>query len=105
MYFGALCTGADAVVALLVMTALRANGGKFSILFKDVRAEFVKRAERDVYFACDQGREVREILEAASKSGERVSRTLRVVATVPAISPLEPVAQFEMTLSVKKRED
>ncbi len=104
MYFGALCAGADAAAALIALGATRQEGTRFSILFKDVRGEFLKRAEADVQFTCDQGREIRELLRRARESGERESLPVRVTATVPSLSGEEPVARFELTLSVKRKE-
>ena len=103
MYFGALCTGADAAAALIGLQASRAAGGRISVIFKDVAAEFLKRAEADVHFACEQGREIRELLRRADASGERESLPLHVTATVPSLSGADPVARFTLTLSVKRR--
>lgn len=103
MYFGVLCSGADAAAALLGFRLLREQGGRISVIFKDVRAEFLKRAEADVHFACEQGREIRGLLERAEASGERENMPVRVVATVPSRFGDEPVARFELTLSVKRR--
>jgi acyl-coenzyme A thioesterase PaaI-like protein len=103
MYFGALWTGADAAAALLGFQLLRARKSRISVIFKDARAEFVRRPEADVDFACEQGREIRELLDRAEQSGERENLQVHVVATAPEISGDEPVARFELTLSVKKR--
>ncbi len=103
MYFGALCTGADAAAALLGLKTARRLGGRISFLFKDVRAEFLKRAEADVHFTCEQGREIRTLLEKANASGERENLPLSVVAFVPSLLGAEPVARFTLTLSVKRR--
>jgi len=102
MYFGALCAGADCAAAYLALRVTEGIGG-FSVIFKDVRAEFLKRAEADVFFACEQGEEIRELLRKALGSGERENLPIRVVATVPSKLGEEPVARFEMTLSAKKR--
>jgi acyl-coenzyme A thioesterase PaaI-like protein len=103
MYFGALCTGADAAAALIGLQASRATGGGIAVIFKDVRAEFVKRAEADVHFACEEGREIRELLRKANASGERESLPVHVIATVPTLFGADPVARFTLTLSVKRR--
>ncbi len=103
MYFGVLCSGADAAAALLGFRLLRDRGGRISVIFKDVRAEFLRRAEGDVHFSCEQGREVRELLDRAERTGERENLPVRVVATVPSISGDEAVARFELTLSVRRR--
>ena len=105
MYFGALCTGADAAAALAGIEASRKAGGRVAVIFKDMRAEFLKRAEADVHFACEQGREIRDLIERADASGERQNLPVRVVATVPSLLGSDPVALFTMTLSVKRKSD
>ncbi len=103
MYFGVLCSGADAAAALLGFRLLKGREARVSVIFKDVRAEFLKRPEADVHFACEQGREIRALLDRAEQSGERENLPVHVVATVPTISGDEPVARFVLTLSVKRR--
>jgi acyl-coenzyme A thioesterase PaaI-like protein len=103
MYFGALCTGADAAAALIGLKASRKAGGRVAVIFKDMQAEFVKRAEADVHFACEQGREISALIAKADASGERQNLPVQVVATVPKLFGGEPVARFTLTLSVKRR--
>jgi acyl-coenzyme A thioesterase PaaI-like protein len=103
MYFGALCTGADAAAALIGLQASRAAGGRVAVIFKDMRAEFFKRAEADVHFACEQGKEISELISRADASGERQNLPVHVVATVPKLFGSDPVARFTLTLSVKRR--
>jgi acyl-coenzyme A thioesterase PaaI-like protein len=103
MYFGALCTGADAAAALIGLRASRKAGGRVAVVFKDMQAEFLKRAEADVHFACEQGREISELIAKANASGERQNLPVHVVATVPKLFGSEPVARFTLTLSVKRR--
>lgn len=103
MYFGALCTGADTAAALIGLKAARKAGGRVAVIFKDMRVEFVKRAEADVHFACEQGREISELIAKADASGERQNLPVHVVATVPKLFASEPVARFTLTLSVKRR--
>jgi len=104
MYFGALCTGADAAAALLGLEAVQRAQGRIHFLFKDVRAEFLKRAEGDVHFACAQGSEIRELIEKASASGERENLPIHVTATVPSLFGDDPIARFTLTLSVKRKD-
>ena len=70
MYFGALCTGADAAAALIGLNASRKAGGRIAIVFKDMQAEFVKRAEDDVHFVVEQGREILKL----GRKGRRLGR-------------------------------
>ena len=94
MYFGALCTGADAAAALAALRASRKTGGRIAVIFKDMQAEFLKRPEADVHFACEQGQEISELIEKADASGERLNLPVRVVATVPKVLGSEPVARL-----------
>ena len=103
MYFGALCTGADAAAAIIGLKILEGAGGGISFIFKDVHAEFLKRPEAAVHFACSEGREIRELLEKAKVSGERENLAVHVIATVPTLFGSEPVARFTLTLSVKRK--
>jgi len=103
MYFGALWTGADAAAALIGLKVSEELSQDISFIFKDARAEFMKRPEADVHFACAQGREIRRLFEKAQASGERENLPVEVVATVPTLFGEEPVARFTLTLSVKKK--
>jgi acyl-coenzyme A thioesterase PaaI-like protein len=105
MYFGALCTGADAAAAMPALEAVRSSDMKWSILFKDIEAQFLRRAEGDVHFTFTQGRELAEVLARAGVSFERENLSISIPATVPALSGDEPVALFKLTLSVKRRSD
>lgn len=72
------------------------------IFFKDLSADFHRRAEGDVHFSCDDGRAIADLVSRAAASGERVEMPVTVVATVPSLDP-EPVASFRLTLSLKRR--
>ncbi len=102
MYFGALCIGADCAPGAFAMYLIRQQPERISMVFKDFQAEFLKRAEGDVHFICDQGKEIAELVAQAVASDERVERQLDVIATVPSLSD-EPVARFKLTLSLKRR--
>jgi acyl-coenzyme A thioesterase PaaI-like protein len=102
MYFGALCIGADCAPGAFAMHLIRQQPARISMVFKDFQAEFLKRAEGDVDFICDQGKEISELVALAAASEERVERHVEVIAKVPSLSD-EPVAKFKLTLSLKKR--
>lgn len=103
MYFGALCIGADIAPGTLAMYLIRRQPAHISMVFKDFQAEFLRRAEGDVDFICDQGKEIAELVALAAASEERVGRQVEVVATVPSLGN-EPVARFRLTLSLKKKQ-
>ena len=103
MYFGALSIGADVAGGLIVMNLLRARRSRVTFLFKDFKADFLKRAEGAVVFTCEDGRMLTELVERAESSGEREEGTVTVTATVPEKLGDEPVAVFQLTISMKRR--
>lgn len=103
MYFGALCIGADLAGGLIVMNMIRARRSKVTFLFKDFHADFLKRAEGPVVFTCHDGEKLGKLLMQAEESGEREENTVNVTATVPDKLGDEPVAEFQLTISMKKR--
>ena len=100
MYFGVLSVGADVTGGFMAMEYIRENNSNISLIFKDFKAEFLKRAEGDVHFICVEGNAIRALIQKSVKTGERESMPVHITATVPSISP-EPVAKFILTLSIK----
>jgi len=103
MYFGALSIGADLAGGWIVMSMIRQRRSRATFLFKDMSAEFLKRAEGPVVFTCQDGDKLKALLDRAEASGERVDDTVEVIATVPSLLATTPVAIFKMTISVKVR--
>lgn len=104
MYFGVLAAGADCACGLLAMRLIDEKAaGSISLIFKDFKAEFLKRAEGDVHFTCTQGEAIAELVQKTLDTGERQNLPVEVVATVPSKLGDEPIAQFVLTLSLKKR--
>lgn len=102
MYLGTLCMGADVAAGLIAFHLVAEKKARVNFIFKDIKGEFLKRAEGAVVFTNDDGAIVQDLVRRALESGERQEATVRVVATVPEKGP-EPVAKFELTLSVKKK--
>jgi len=103
MYFGVLATGADCAGGIMAMRLIQESGQNVSLLFKEFKAQFLKRAEGDVFFTCEDGSAIRALVNKALTSDDRVNLTVHVTATVPSLLGSEPVALFELTLSLKKR--
>lgn len=101
MYFGALGIGADCSVGILAMHLIDKQQVPVSLIFKSFSAEFLKRAENDVHFHCNQGKEIAMLVDQAIASKERVQSTVEVIATTPTINN-EVVARFTMELSLKR---
>ncbi len=103
MYFGALAIGSELCIALLAVKKIKDSGVAIDFLFKDYNAQFLKRAEGDVLFICEEAHVVIEQINQAKNSTERINRTMTAYAIVPSISETERVATFTLTLSVKRR--
>jgi hypothetical protein len=103
MYLGTLCMGADVAAGLIAFKLVRERRARVSFIFKDIRGEFLKRAEGDVHFTNEDGAIVQQLMARTLETGEREEATVRVTATVPSKLGNEPVARFELTLSLKRR--
>jgi len=105
MYFGVLCAGADLAAGLNAFRLIRTRHPGVNLIFADVKAEFLKRADGDVVFRSRQGREVAAAMQRAEETGERVTIPIEILATVPRKYGDEPVAKFTLGLSLKKRRE
>lgn len=102
MYFGTLAIGADCVVAMLALykAEVMASDKKLVPIFKDFKANFLKRAESDVVFHCHEGQKIEAMILKAMSTGERVTDSILVEAKTPKAGN-EIVAQFALGLSLK----
>jgi acyl-coenzyme A thioesterase PaaI-like protein len=105
MYLGALCAGADVASGLVAARLVRERHRGVRIVFADLEADFLKRADGDVVFRCRDGRRIAEAVRSADATGERVTVATEVIATVPRKYGDEPVARFEMGLSLKRKDE
>lgn len=103
MYFGALCIGADVAGGLIAFFLSSRQKVNVSFVFKDLKADFLKRAEDDVHFSCEDGPLIRELVQRTIATGEREEAQVNVTARVPRKMGDEAVAKFVLTLSLKKR--
>lgn len=103
MYFGSLATGADVTGAWIAFDYLAKTKAPVSIVFKEMSAEFLKRADGDVYFTCLDGKNVVKAFEETIADGERKNVEVTVTATVPSKYNDEPVAMFRLTLSMRHK--
>jgi len=104
MYFGALAIGADCAGGLLAMDQIKRSGGKVSLVFKAFQAQFLKRPESDVYFICEEGQAIRDQVRRALESEERITEPMHIQAAVKLPNgTYEPVAEFTLELSLKRR--
>lgn len=102
MYVGALVIGADIAGALLAFKKSLESDEAVSVIFKDFKGEFYLRPEDRTVFVCADGEKITQVVSAAINSGERENATVKVDVTCPNKTGDKLVAQFYLTLSVKK---
>lgn len=98
MYFGALAVGADVAGGIHAFYFAKKHDKKVSFAFKSMNASFLKRAETDVFFVCDEGAKIEESILESLKTQTRVNQNVIVRALN---SQQEEVAIFTMEISVK----
>lgn len=78
IYFAALAGAGELATGTLANMA-RLGLGDISMLVLEQRAEFLKKANTAVVFTCEQGPEVRQVVQEAVATGE--PRTITMTAT------------------------
>lgn len=101
MYFGALAMGAELSIALMAIKGTNESKHKVVFIFKDFSAQFLKRADKGVYFTCEEANLAMDIIREAEESGERVEKTMKGYAYTDKKTK-EPILTYTLTLSVKK---
>ena len=103
MYIGVMTVGVDLVTGFTAMLKIRESKRNVILIFKDMKANFLKRAEGDVHYICNEGKKIAQAVDQTLKTGERVNLLVPVTATVPEKFGDEPVAEFTITLSLKEK--
>lgn len=103
MYFGVLAVGADVAGGFMAMSKAQARGKQVSLAFKAVEGQFLKRPEADVHFVCDDGELIDKMLDETFATGDRVNQAVKITALCPSLHGDEPMAEFLLTLSLKRR--
>jgi len=102
MYFGALAMGAELSVALMTVNKIQESGKRIDFLFKDFQANFLKRADKHVFFCCPEADKVNDLMKESFKTADRLEGTYKGFAYVDEATR-EPVMEYSLTLSVKNR--
>ncbi|ERB65474.1 DUF4442 domain-containing protein [Vibrio coralliilyticus OCN008] len=102
MYFGVLAIGADVAGGFMAMSKAQDRGHKVSLAFKAVDGQFLKRPEGDVHFVCNDGALIDKMLNETLESGERINQPVKITAICPSLHGDEPMAEFQLTLSLKR---
>jgi len=100
LYIAALTVGAELAAGILAIRHMGIGKGK-KLIYKDFRANYLKRAEDDIFFTCNDGESLKKLSDHAKQTGERQNLKVNVIATVPSKLGENPVATFVLTLSIK----
>lgn len=102
MYFGALAIGAELSVALTAVDQIQKSKKHIDFIFKDFKAEFLKRADGHVLFICEEASGVKALIDQALVSEERLEQKFNGYAIIEG-RPEEKIMTYTLTLSVKRR--
>lgn len=102
MYFGALAMGAELSIALTAVDQIQKSKKKVDFIFKDFKSEFLKRADGHVLFICNEAVEIKNLIEQALQTEDRLEKTFKGHAIVENKPEVE-IMKYSLTLSVKKR--
>ena len=102
MYFGALAIGADCAGGIMAVEQIRRRKAKVSLVFKSFHAEFLRRPESDVFFICEEGARIRDLVDRVLASEERLAEMIPLTAAVLGPDGFEPVARFQLELTLKR---
>lgn len=80
MYFGALAVGADTAAGIYAFAVAEKIGVKLHFSFKSSKMEFLKRAESDISFVCNDGDKIKAGIQQALDEKERINFPVLVEA-------------------------
>lgn len=103
MYFGALAIGADLAGAYQAFHLSAKTHRKTAIVFKDFKANFLKRPEGDVFFVSEAGEQIQAMLAKTFETKERITENIQISAIINYPENPETVAEFMLGLSVKDK--
>ena len=96
-----MTAGADLTAGFPVIIEIMRLKRNIVPIFKDMSAEFYKRAEGEIHFTSKQNKEIKELITKAIKTGERYNIPVSVLATAPRMFGDDPIAKFTLNLSIK----
>lgn len=99
IYFAAQCGVAEFSTGILALLALK-DQPSVSMLVTEVRSVFTKKADGTTYFTCDQGEEIRALIQKAIQTGAPQSITM---ISTGSMADGVVVSKTEITWSFKLR--
>jgi len=101
IYIANFTIGADLACGFLAFQILEQRKVKASLLFKSFNAQFLKRAESDVYFRCIASADINMMIDESIKTGNRQNKEIKISAFVLENNQEEIVAEMQIELSIK----
>ncbi len=103
MYFGSIMIGTEVPAGILGLYHIKKMQQDSTVVFKDIAGGFLKRAESDVYFVCEDSEAIIAAVKETAETKARVNVTLTVIGVTDLTNRDEKVSEFKITLSVKSR--
>jgi len=100
MYLGVLTIGAECTAMLMPFMSIMQQNYNIHLIVKSLTADFLKRAESDVSFICNDGELITDTMQQVLHSDKRLNTTVTVSAFTA--TPKIEVANFQVTLSMKQ---
>jgi acyl-coenzyme A thioesterase PaaI-like protein len=103
LYLGVFAIGADLAGGFHAFWLGRKNKRNISLAFKDLNADFIKRAESDVFFVANSGNRILDLFQKSLETGERHTMSVPIEAFTNYYNNPELVAKFSIGLSIKDK--
>jgi hypothetical protein len=101
LYLGALVGGADLAAGLLSMEIMREQKVNLSIIFKDIKCDFLQRSHSRTFFVCEDSDILRKSMLRAVSEKSRTFALVNVSANTFLKKKEVCVANFTLTISFK----
>ncbi|PIP74083.1 MAG: hypothetical protein COW89_01105 [Nitrospinae bacterium CG22_combo_CG10-13_8_21_14_all_47_10] len=99
LYLGALAMGGELAPGILALYFIELSQQPIVLVFKDMHMDFLKRADTDVTFVCDDAASLKALVNRAVQSGEREEAAVEARALSADGETI--FALFKLTVSIK----
>jgi len=101
MYFGAITIGTEVSAGILAYHYLDLYGLEPLLVFKDISGDFLRRAEGDVYFICEDAQIISAAIKEMIETKGRINVTAKVIGVTDLGKLDEKISDFKITISIK----
>jgi len=104
IYIGALVIGADLAAGFHAFMIGREMKKNISLAFKGIKGEFISRPMSEVFFICNEGNTVKNMIEESIASGDRITKDISIEVFTNYPDQPELIANFTLGLSIRNKE-